>query len=201
MSVETSEGEGEDGREDDETPTPVVLTAAVCSFAIGVLAAYACMNLGTYAMAAAFVVAVAGSGYYLSQAQFPEEVVGSASYVAGTLLVVAPSVLYLSNVVVGGQDVTMFPGVNGSVTGIFGAGGTEGEGGGLTEIDSVGEMLFGQGGPSLGTLRQGSIEAVLPLVAWTVVFMLAALVLFAVGVVMRNRGDRQRRWKEQRDRD
>lgn len=201
MSVETPEDEGrnEDDEEEDETPTKVLLASGVCSFAIGALAAYALMNIGTTAMAVAFVVGVAGSGYYLSQMEFPEEVVGSASYVAGSILVVAPSTLYLSNVFLRGQEVTMFPGVNGSVTGIFGEGNTDG--GGLAEIDSVGEMLFGQGGPNLETVTQGTIEGAVPLVAWTVVFMMAALVLFALGVVLRNRGDRQRRQKYQRERD
>jgi len=200
MSVETPEDgdRNEDDEEEDETPTKILLASGVCSFVIGALAAYAAMNIGTAAVAVAFVVGVAGSGYYLSQMEFPEEVVGSASYVAGSILVAAPSTLYLSNVAFRGQEVTMFPGVNSSVTGMFGGGETDG--GGLAEIDSVAEMLFGQGGPSLETVTQGSIEGVVPLVAWTVVFMMAALVLFALGIVLRNRGDRQRRWKNQRER-
>lgn len=198
MSVETPEDEGRnEDDEEGETPTKVLLASGICSFVIGALSAYAVMNIGTAAMAVAFVVAVAGSGYYLSQMEFPEEVVGSASYVAGSILVAAPSTLYLSNVVFRGQEVTMFPGVNGSVTGIFVEGETDG--GGLAEIDSVAEMLFGQGGPSLETVTQGTIEGAAPLVTWTVVFMMAALVLFALGVVMRNRGDRRRRQKEQRE--
>lgn len=200
MSVETGEDEDEKDKVEEETPTKILVAAGVCSFVIGALAAYASMNLGTGPMAVAFVLAVAGSGYYLSQMEFPEDVVGSASYVAGTLLVVAPTTLYVSNVVVGGQKVTMFPGVNTSITGIFVAGET-GDGSGLTEIDSVSEMLFGQGGPSLDTVTQGSIDAVMPLVAWTVVFMLAALTLFAVGVVLRNRSDRQRRLRGESERD
>jgi hypothetical protein len=200
MSVETPEDEGRnDDDEEDETPTKVLLASGVCSFVIGALAAYAFMNIGTAAMAVAFVVGVAGSGYYLSQMEFPEEVVGSASYVAGSVLVAAPSTLYLSNVVFGGQEVTMFPGVNGSVTGIFVEGDTDG--GGLAEIDSVGEMLFGQGGPDLETVTQGTIEGFVPLVTWTVVYMMAALVLFALGVVLRNRGDRLRRRRYQGERD
>ena len=184
MSVETDSENRRDDT-DDGTPNPVLVTAGVCALIIGALAAYATMNLGIYGMAIAFVVAVAPSVYYLSQKQVPAEVVGSASYVAGVVLVLAPSVLYLSNIVTGTtEEVLLFP-----------------ETVALEEIDSVVEMLFGEGGPSTETVIQGSIEAVVPLVAWTVVFMMVALVLFAVGMFLSNRGSRQRRWKEQRERD
>mgnify|MGYP000615538908 CR=1 FL=1 len=194
MSVET---ETQEPSQPDEPPTnTVVLTAGVCSFFIGALVAYATMNLGTYATAGSFVVAVALSARYLSRKQFITDIVGSASYIAGAVLVIAPSVLYLSNVAVHGNEVSMFPGVSG-FGGIFG----EDSEGGLAEVDSVGEMLFGQGGPGLDTVTQGSIEGIVPLVSWTVVFMMVSLVLFVAGMFLKNRGSRKGRWKEQRERD
>lgn len=196
MSVET-EDEDEITEEDDETPKSVLITAAVSSFVIGTLAAYTTMNLGTTVMAASFVLAVAASGYYLAEKELPMEVVGLASYVSGAILVVAPSVLYLSDLAVGGKGIRMFPGVEGSLGGIFG--GETGENG-VAEIDSFWEMMFGPDGPQLETVLSGDIEALMPLVAWTVVFMIAALVLFAVGAVLRSRASKERRWEAQRER-
>ena len=198
MSVET-EDEDEVTREDtdDETPNSVLATAAVCSFVIGALAAYTTMNLGTLAMAVSFVIAVAASGYYLAEKELPMEVVGLGSYVAGGILVVAPSVLYLSDILVGGKEISMFPGIEGSLGGIFG--GETGESG-VAEIDSFWEMMFGPEGPQPETVLSGDIDALMPLVAWTVVFMIVSLILFAVGAVLRSRADKERRAKEQRER-
>jgi len=185
MSVETSEEEGEWDEEEEGSNTSVLVASAVSSFVIGLLSGYALMNLGTVGVAGGFLIGVAASGYYLLRKGVPAEVVGSASYVAGAVLVLAPSVLYLSNLVTGGVDeVLLFS-----------------ETIALEEVDSVWEMLFGEGGPSTETVIQGSIDAVVPLVAWTVVFMMIALVLFAVGMLLSNRGSRQRRWKEQREGD
>ena len=197
MSVETGDEESKDESE-DETPKSVLMTAAVCSFVIGALAAYTTMNIGTAVMATAFVIAVAVSGYYLSGKNLPIEVVGLASYVAGGILVVAPSVLYLSDILVGGKEISMFPGVDSSIDGIFG--GETGEGG-IAEIDSFWEMMFGPEGPQLETVLSGDIDALMPLVAWTVVFMIAALVLFAVGAVLRNRANKEKQLAAQRERE
>lgn len=196
MSVETDEDEVT-SEESDETPNSVLVTAAVCSFVIGALAAYTTMNLGTPVMAVSFVLSVAVSGYYLAEKELPMEVVGLTSYAAGGILVVAPSVLYLSDVLVGGKEIGMFPGVDGSLGGVFGE---ETGGSGLAEIDSFWEMMFGPDGPQLETVLSGDIEALMPLVAWTVVFMIAALILFAVGAVLRNRADKEKRMREQRER-
>ncbi|MDZ7688153.1 MAG: hypothetical protein U5J64_05400 [Halobacteriales archaeon] len=185
MSVETAEDDGETAEDDEEgVPNSVLVTSAVCAFVTGVLSGYMLVNLGTLAVAVGFLVGATVSGYYLSQKTYPSEVVGSASYVAGGLLVIAPSVLYLSNVAVGGHEVLLFP-----------------EGVELAEVGSVSEMLFGADGPDLNSALRGDITAIMPLVAWTFVYMLVALVLFVVGVFLRNRGERQRRWKAQRERD
>lgn len=199
MSVETdAEEEVTKDESEDETPNSVLLAAGVCSFVIGALAAYTTMNLGTTVMAVSFVLSVIVSGYYLSDKEIPMEVVGVASYVTAGILVVAPSVLYLSDVLVGGKQISMFPGIDGSVGGIFG--GTDGEGG-IAEIDSFWEMMFGPDGPEFETVLTGDIEALMSLVAWTVIFMIAALVLFAVGAVLRNRAEEELRWERQRERD
>jgi len=196
MSIETDEDEVTRD-ESDETPNSVLVTAAVCSFVIGALAAYTTMNLGTPVMAASFIIAVATSGYYLAEKELPMEIVGLTSYAAGGILVVAPSVLYLSDIIVGGKEISMFPGVDGTLGGVFG--GETGEGG-VAEIDSFWEMMFGPDGPQTETVLSGEIDALMPLVAWTVVFMIASLVLFAVGAVLRNRAEKERREREQRER-
>ncbi len=170
--------------EEEGVSNSVLVAAGVCSLVVGALAAYAFMNLGTVVSAVAFVLAVAGTVYYLSRKEFVGDIVGSSSYVAGGLLVLAPSILYLSNVFVGGQEILLFP--------------EEVE---LEEIDSVGEMLFGAGGPDVNAALSGEITAVMPLVAWTVAYMLVALVLFVAGALLRSRASKERRWKEQRERD
>jgi hypothetical protein len=185
MSVETESEKERKSDADDPTPNSVILTAGVCSLLIGALVAYATMNLGIYGMAGAFVVSVAASVYYLSQKDLPIEVAGSASYAAGGVLLLAPSVLYFSNLLTGRVgEVLLFP-----------------EDVELEEIESVSEMLFGADGPRLKTAIEGDVGAVVPLVAWTVAFMLVALVLFVVGAVLSNRGSKRRRWKEARERD
>jgi CDP-diglyceride synthetase len=80
----------------------MAITAGVLGLVIGGFAAWATANLGIAPIA--FVVGLAGGGYFLYQKNMPSEAIGSGLYVTALLMVVTPLLFYLPVVVGGGGN-------------------------------------------------------------------------------------------------
>lgn len=75
----------------------MALTAGVMGLIIGGLAAWATLNLGIASIA--FIIAAAGSAYYLYQKQIPSEAIGSGLWISALVMLVLPIAFYLPAIV------------------------------------------------------------------------------------------------------
>lgn len=75
----------------------MALTASMMALIIGGLIAWATSNLGISSIA--FIIATAGSGYYLYQKQIPSEAIGSGLWISALAMLVLPIAFYLPAIV------------------------------------------------------------------------------------------------------
>lgn len=174
QTVESEDGNENEKREDEERTPAVLATAAVCAVVVGAIAAYAASNLNTVAMAGAFVLAASGSGYYLSQKEPPAAVAGAASYISAVVLVFTPFALYLPDIVIRDEEVRLF------------AQDVE-----ASDVTIGGDALFEAGGFGAGSVAQGNVDGVIQLIAWFVIFSVAAVLLLVVGKVLKTAAEKQ----------
>lgn len=97
----------------------MALTAGVMALIIGGLAAWATLNLGIASIA--FIVAAAGSGYYLYQKQIPSEAIGSGLWISALVMLVLPIAFYLPAIVgtEGAESAEAAGTFIGSIAGLF----------------------------------------------------------------------------------
>lgn len=79
----------------------MVVTAGMMALIIGGFAAWATANLGIATIA--FLVAAAGSSYYLYQKPMPSAAIGSGLYITALLMLLTPILFYLPKIVGGGE--------------------------------------------------------------------------------------------------
>lgn len=96
----------------------MAITAGVLALIIGSLAAWATLNLGIASIA--FIVAAAGSGYYLYQKRIPSEAIGSGLWISALLMLVLPIAFYLPAIVgTEGESAEAAGTFIGSIAGLF----------------------------------------------------------------------------------
>lgn len=166
-------GRGGPGPEDDGGGSgdggpgfdPAVLAAALVTTALVVAVTdYALQELPPVPALAVLAVVGVGTLLLLARKRHPASAVGSGLYVTAVLLILTPFLLYVPRVTLGGESVRLMAQ---DVT--------------AENVTIGGDALFDVGGFSVGNVASGDVGSIISLVVFTVVFLLAGLVVAVAG--------------------